>query len=64
MNKFVFQNQPLNSSLVGDIMHSNDAENPQLNSSSIWINDLNIVCKVEFYQPSCWLYSVSNLFVF
>ena len=21
-------------------------------------------CKVEFYQPSCWLYSVSNLFVF
>ena len=21
-------------------------------------------CKVEFIQPSCWLYSVSNLFVF
>ena len=21
-------------------------------------------CKVEFYQPSCWLYSVSNLLVF
>ena len=23
-----------------------------------------INCKVEFYQPSCWLYSVLNLFVF
>ena len=21
-------------------------------------------CKVEFYQPSCWLYSVPNLLVF
>ena len=21
-------------------------------------------CKVKFYQPSCWLYSVPNLFVF
>ena len=21
-------------------------------------------CKVEFYQPSCWLYSVQNLLVF
>ena len=21
-------------------------------------------CKVEFYQPTCWLYSVSNLLVF
>ena len=21
-------------------------------------------CKVEFYQPSCWFYSVPNLFVF
>ena len=21
-------------------------------------------CKVEFYQPSCWLYFVSNLLVF
>ena len=21
-------------------------------------------CKVEFNQPSCWLYSVPNLFVF
>ena len=22
------------------------------------------ICKVEFNQPSCWLYSVSNLLVF
>ena len=21
-------------------------------------------CKVEFYQPSCWLYSVPNLLIF
>ena len=21
-------------------------------------------CKVEFYQPSCWLYSMPNLLVF
>ena len=21
-------------------------------------------CKVEFYQPSCWLHSVPNLFIF
>ena len=21
-------------------------------------------CKVEFYQPSCWLYSVPNMLVF
>ena len=25
---------------------------------------LGNMCKVEFYQPSCWLYSVSNLLVF
>ena len=24
----------------------------------------NGYCKVEFYQPSCWLYSVPNLLVF
>ena len=24
----------------------------------------HISCKVEFYQPSCWLYSVPNLLVF
>ena len=24
----------------------------------------NKKCKVEFYQPSCWLYSVPNLLVF
>ena len=23
-----------------------------------------VICKVEFYQPSYWLYSVSNLLVF
>ena len=26
-------------------------------------SDVN-TCKVEFYQPSCWLYFVSNLLVF
>ena len=25
---------------------------------------LAYMCKVEFNQPSCWLYSVPNLFVF
>ena len=25
---------------------------------------LNAECKVKFYQPSCWLYSVPNLLVF
>ena len=24
----------------------------------------NFRCKVEFNQPSCWLYSVSNLLIF
>ena len=28
------------------------------------ILDNNQVCKVEFNQPSCWLYSVPNLLVF
>ena len=28
-------------------------------SKNMWI-----CCKVEFYQPSCWLYSVLNLLVF
>ena len=23
-----------------------------------------LICKVEFYQPSCWLYSIPNLLVF
>ena len=28
-------------------------------------NGLKIeICKVEFFQPSCWLYSVPNLLVF
>ena len=27
------------------------------------LDDLYI-CKVEFYQPSCWLYSMPNLLVF
>ena len=27
-------------------------------------NSVHICCKVEFYQPSCWLYSVPNLLVF
>ena len=29
----------------------------------VYIEHLD-VCKVEFYQPSCWLYSVPNLLVF
>ena len=32
----------------------------ELNYLKIYIT----ICKVEFYQPFCWLYSVPNLFVF
>ena len=31
-----------------------------IGSINAWI----CCCKVEFYQTSCWLYSVSNLLVF
>ena len=30
----------------------------------VYSDDTDGSCKVEFYQPSCWLYSVSNLLVF
>ena len=29
-----------------------------------WANMFNIYCKIEFIQPSCWLYFVPNLLVF
>ena len=33
---------------------------PLLKVTNIFV----MLCKVEFNQPSCWLYSVSNLLVF
>ena len=29
-----------------------------------YINRVTCNCKVEFNQPSCWLYSVPNLLIF
>ena len=36
----------------------------QRKSTSKCVEICGYNCKVEFYQPSCWLYSVPNLFVF
>ena len=35
-----------------------------LKTKSYWTIYYGWDCKVEFNQPSCWLYSVSNLLVF
>ena len=47
--------------------HSNQANRvikPLKANSVAIVAKLIKACKVEFNQPSCWLYSVSNLVVF
>ena len=48
------------SSLARPLAHDSNSQLVLIASSSCQIN----LCKVEFNQPSCWLYSLSNLLVF
>ena len=45
-------------------LSDNEPEDDSDNKDDKILNAFIATCKVEFYQPSCWLYSMPNFFVF
>ena len=49
---------------IKHIKSSMEVHQPKIVVEKCHVSQLDEKCKVEFNQPSCWLYSVPNLLVY